>query len=316
MIQFLPNPIPNLRDLGAVSTRKLAAVAYITTDHLQLGSGDVLVCDASKRAIQWRMTSRDLLAKLVAKGVSVYSCDSLHAKLVVFDDKRLFAGSANLSKFAEQHVECGLLTDDVEAVADAAKFITELADVADRVNDEFIKSIFQLTLKPATPAATGKAVRNLKRKRKRGQLDVNYWFFKATRELSPRAQKVADRLWKNWKDEVDVDIRVWKRERELQGASPGDFFVCSQSKNSFGHRLDRRNVRRRFITACHCLGEERQGTITIHSGRHSFCSHALNGGRTLAEVRDAAGHRSVGTTSSYLHTVEDDDTIGDLFAVN
>ena len=29
--------------------------------------------------------------------------------------------------------------------------------------------------------------------------------------------------------------------------------------------------------------------LTIHHGRHTFISHALAGGRTLAEVRDAAG---------------------------
>ena len=54
--------------------------------------------------------------------------------------------------------------------------------------------------------------------------------------------------------------------------------------------------------------------ITIHHGRHSFCSHALGGGRTLAEVRDAAGHANVATTSIYTHVgVEDDDGPGDLF---
>ena len=38
------------------------------------------------------------------------------------------------------------------------------------------------------------------------------------------------------------------------------------------------------------------------------------GGRTLAEVRDAAGHSNVGTTSVYLHVVvEDGDRVGELF---
>ena len=54
--------------------------------------------------------------------------------------------------------------------------------------------------------------------------------------------------------------------------------------------------------------------MTIHHGRHTFISHALAGGRTLAEVRDAAGHSHVGITSLYLHiAVEDDATVGDLF---
>ena len=56
--------------------------------------------------------------------------------------------------------------------------------------------------------------------------------------------------------------------------------------------------------------------LTIHHGRHTFISHALAGGRTLAEVRDAAGHSSVLVTSAYLHVaVEDDGAVGSLFRV-
>ena len=74
------------------------------------------------------------------------------------------------------------------------------------------------------------------------------------------------------------------------------------------------SLRKRFRTACKILGQERLATLTIHHGRHTFISHALAGGRTLAEVRDAAGHGNVSITSGYLHVaVEDDATPGDLF---
>lgn len=54
--------------------------------------------------------------------------------------------------------------------------------------------------------------------------------------------------------------------------------------------------------------------LSIHCGRHSFVSHALAGGRTIAEIRDTAGHANVSTTSVYLHVVHDDDkTVGNLF---
>jgi site-specific recombinase XerD len=56
--------------------------------------------------------------------------------------------------------------------------------------------------------------------------------------------------------------------------------------------------------------------LTIHHGRHSFISHSLAGGRTLAEVKAAAGHASLLTTSVYLHVVVDErEEVGDLFAV-
>jgi len=70
---------------------------------------------------------------------------------------------------------------------------------------------------------------------------------------------------------------------------------------------------RRFHTACRVLGWDRLRNLTIHHGQHTFISHALAGGRTLAEVRDAAGHANVNITSGYLHIAVDDDGIGDLF---
>lgn len=35
--------------------------------------------------------------------------------------------------------------------------------------------------------------------------------------------------------------------------------------------------------------------------------------RTLAEVRDAAGHANVSITSAYLHVAVDDEGVGNLF---
>ena len=58
---------------------------------------------------------------------------------------------------------------------------------------------------------------------------------------------------------------------------------------------------------------DRLETLTIHHGRHTFISHALAGHRTLAEVRDAAGHANVSITSAYLHVAVEDDGVGELF---
>jgi integrase len=73
-------------------------------------------------------------------------------------------------------------------------------------------------------------------------------------------------------------------------------------------------LRRRFLTACKSLGLARLRTLTIHHGRHTFISHALAGGRSLVEIRDAAGHSNVSITSAYLHVAVDDDGVaGELF---
>ena len=68
----------------------------------------------------------------------------------------------------------------------------------------------------------------------------------------------------------------------------------------------------RFRTACRVLGAERLASLTIHHGRHTFISHALAGGRTLAEVRDTAGHSNVSITSGYLHAAVEENGVGSL----
>jgi integrase len=118
-------------------------------------------------------------------------------------------------------------------------------------------------------------------------------------------------LW--WDQGTLDDIVDWKTERQSQGAISTDYFVCAMSKSTFGSCIDPRNLRNRFISSCRILGKERQKHLTIHHGRHSFVSHSLFGGRSLAEVRDAAGHSNISITSVYAHIVSDDDGNGNLF---
>lgn len=138
--------------------------------------------------------------------------------------------------------------------------------------------------------------------------------------IAKRKQARTVPLW--WDAATLADLDQWKQERTAQGAKPGDPFVCSQSGGtnsrtgaaSFGKFLSDRNAQARFKTCIRCLGPERVAMLSIHSGRHSFINHALAGGRTLAEIRDAAGHANVSTTSVYLHIVHDDgDMVGNLF---
>jgi integrase len=80
--------------------------------------------------------------------------------------------------------------------------------------------------------------------------------------------------------------------------------------------FSRHTLRKRFRTACKVLGAARMESLTIHHGRHTFISHALAGGRSLAEVRDATGHCNVGITSGYLHVAVDDEAgVGNLFSM-
>jgi integrase len=119
-------------------------------------------------------------------------------------------------------------------------------------------------------------------------------------------------LW--WDAGTLADLAAWKAERIEQGAGGDDPFVCSVQAHRHGLPLQRHAIRRRFLTACKVLGLARQRTLTIHHGRHTFISHALAGGRTLAEVRAAAGHSNVAITGGYLHIVVDEtELVGNLF---
>jgi integrase len=116
-------------------------------------------------------------------------------------------------------------------------------------------------------------------------------------------------LW--WDSGTLADLRAWKARRDGGPTAP---FVCSVQRHRDGEPLQRHAIRRRFLSACKVLGAERLRTLTIHHGRHTFISHALAGGRTLAEVRAAAGHSNVAVTSVYLHVVVDErEVVGDLF---
>ena len=137
-------------------------------------------------------------------------------------------------------------------------------------------------------------------------------YIEVPREIAKRKKARRVPLW--WDAGTLADLRAWKNERMTQGAGPNDNFVCSQAKGTRGKRLSVRNAQSRFKRCVKPLGPERVAILSIHCGRHSFCSHALAGGRTLAEVRDAAGHANVSTTSVYLHTVCDDsEEVGTLF---
>jgi integrase len=119
-------------------------------------------------------------------------------------------------------------------------------------------------------------------------------------------------LW--WDAGTVADLKMWKDERGQADAQPTDPFASSLQAERSTRSLSRHTLRKRFRTACKSLGKERLATLTIHHGRHTFISHALAGGRTLAEVRDAAGHANVTITSGYLHVLVDDGSLGDLFA--
>ncbi len=101
---------------------RMYCVAYVTQCRAGMfRAGDVLVCDASRKAVACGETNPRFLMSLIEKGVQVYSCEALHAKCAVWDSVVLL-GSANMSESsASRLVEISVLQDS-QALSDQVSF--------------------------------------------------------------------------------------------------------------------------------------------------------------------------------------------------
>ncbi len=80
--------------------------------------------------------------------------------------------------------------------------------------------------------------------------------------------------------------------------------VYSTYVTKLGNPLERKMIASRWNNNLRsALGPERADLLSIHKGRHSFVSHALAAGRSVVEVRDAAGHKSIDVTNIYARAV-------------
>jgi integrase len=115
-------------------------------------------------------------------------------------------------------------------------------------------------------------------------------------------------LW--WDAGTLADIRAHKEFRLSQGATDDDLFVIGLQ----GQKLKTARLRARWVVIVKkVLGKERAAQLSLHSGRHTFPSHALHSRRSLPEVQIALGHDSLENTTRYVHQFDNPDAV-DLFA--
>jgi hypothetical protein len=117
-----------VRKQARVSNSRKGAIAYVTRDLVGFKKGDTLVVAASNRAIRNGETDAPLLRKLHKRGVQLYDCTDLHAKILLLDDVAVI-GSGNLSSNSERWmVEAALISDHGSVVAGVASLIEQLVD--------------------------------------------------------------------------------------------------------------------------------------------------------------------------------------------
>lgn len=124
---------------------KIAAIAYVSKGTpLSFGDGDVLICDASDPAIKSGETDATTLKRFRSDGAQLYSCQNLHAKILISGDS-VVIGSANLSASSENHLlEASLITTRSQIRSQINALIHNIVEVSIPVDDKFINHISSL----------------------------------------------------------------------------------------------------------------------------------------------------------------------------
>ena len=138
-LQVVRGAVWKNRDVVAAALRaksRVFCVAYVTQAQNSLfRSGDLLVCDASQKAVSCGETDPSFLLGLLNKGVVIYSCEALHAKCAVFDDFVLL-GSASMSESSAcRLVELSILQKNARLARSVAAFIMGLSKNAKKLTD-------------------------------------------------------------------------------------------------------------------------------------------------------------------------------------
>lgn len=119
-----------------------------------------------------------------------------------------------------------------------------------------------------------------------------------------RRRRIVPLWWENEPNYPKQSLAAWAAKRIAGGATSEDPFVCSMRAGFYGRPISWKKIPCHWETAIRCLGPDRADQLSVHQGRHTFISHSLAKGRSLGEVRDAAGHSSIAVTDIYVHALD------------
>lgn len=94
--------------------------------------------------------------------------------------------------------------------------------------------------------------------------------------------------------------RYEPRRREALGGGDRDADADALLVSRRGRRLSTRAVQ--ILVRDHLEAVAEGAGLTVHSLRHSFATHLLDGGADLLAVKELLGHVSLSTTQIYTHT--------------
>jgi hypothetical protein len=226
MEQFLTGDIwKKVNKLLTKRQKKIACIAYVTSDKLKLTKGDTLICDASTFSIKFGETSAKTLEIYFNRGVNIYSNQQLHSK-VLLTDNFLVIGSANLSKSsAERLTESSVITESDILISQAKAFCHNLTEESKLLNEKDIQSLLKIEVvkRPSKPMTNSKI-----REKKFGN---KYWFVsvsplkeRAYDKIKDNVEKTTTSISKTTKiDEDDIGFLIWRAKTEFsETAKEGD----------------------------------------------------------------------------------------------
>ena len=212
--------------------RKAAAIAYVSTNNfIRFKQGDTLVCDASDQAIGTGETSAAVLREFFNAGAELYSCQNLHAKVLVFG-KNVLIGSSNLSQSSADSLrELALLTTRSQIISQASAFIHRLKENSIPINKTFIERISKI-----------KVIRQGPTRRKRTNKPLIFgnrtWLFrvylvdseryKEEEKYVKKAEKIVKKQHTDLKNEISW-VRWTGKSRLRQLAREGDTIIVMHS---------------------------------------------------------------------------------------
>jgi hypothetical protein len=229
MEQFLTGDIwKEVNKLLTKRQKKIACIAYVTSEKLELTKGDTLICDASTFAIKFGETSAKTIETYFNRGIKVFSNQQLHSKILL-TDTFLVIGSANLSKSsAERLTESSIITDSDVLISQAKAFCHNLTEESTLLSEKDIQKLLKIEVvkRPFKPTTNSKI-----RQKKFGN---QYWFISAFPlkertydKIKDNVEKTTTSISKTTKiDEDDISFLRWRAKTEFsETAKEGDQII-------------------------------------------------------------------------------------------
>ena len=138
-----PHPWGEIKK-NAIDKKCFVAVPFLgrnAATYLPIGKGSVLITRCNEQSIKAGQVDPSEVLKFIRRGVIVHNYSTLHAKVYVLG-RKLFVGSANVSKSSQGLSEACIETNDPKMIAQAKKYIESLS--SDLVTEEQVRRFIKL----------------------------------------------------------------------------------------------------------------------------------------------------------------------------